>query len=110
MFVLYDDVIGGPAYVGFPEIKPEDAVQTDVSLITGELRALRFSTAVKDVSEEEPSKTLVQRNCNTTVAELGPAGKWQPSLIHNVIQVGNIHRMQKHPLWLPYSSRGVLSL
>lgn len=70
---------GGPAYVGFPEIKPEDAVQTDVSLITGELRSLRFSTAVKDASEEEPSKTLVQRNCNTTVAELGPAASFLTS-------------------------------
>ncbi|KAM3914328.1 2-(3-amino-3-carboxypropyl)histidine synthase subunit 2 [Leptodactylus fuscus] len=64
---------GGPAHVTFPEINPEDAERTDVSLITGELRSLRFSSAVEETSEEAPSMTLVQRNSNTTVAELGAA-------------------------------------
>ncbi|XP_075688181.1 2-(3-amino-3-carboxypropyl)histidine synthase subunit 2 [Rhinoderma darwinii] len=70
---------GGPAHVVFPEINPEDADRTDVSLITGELRSLRFSTAVEETSKEEPSMTLAQRNSNTTVSELGPAASFLSS-------------------------------
>ncbi|CAN2390705.1 Required for the first step in the synthesis of diphthamide [Pristimantis euphronides] len=68
---------GGAAHVLFPEINPEDAEWTDVSLITGELRSLRFSSV--DSSEQEPRTALAQRSTNTTVAEMTPAASFLTS-------------------------------
>ncbi|KAG8538610.1 hypothetical protein GDO81_022340 [Engystomops pustulosus] len=70
---------GGAAHVAFPEINPEDADRTDVSLITGDLRSLRFSSAMEEASAEPPGGTLAQRNSDTTVAELGPAASFLSS-------------------------------
>ncbi|XP_077133026.1 2-(3-amino-3-carboxypropyl)histidine synthase subunit 2 isoform X2 [Ranitomeya variabilis] len=70
---------GGPAHVDFPEIDPEDAERADVSLITGEMRSLRFSSAVAQASEEAERTSLVHRNSNTAVAELGPAASFLSS-------------------------------
>ncbi|XP_069837362.1 2-(3-amino-3-carboxypropyl)histidine synthase subunit 2 [Dendropsophus ebraccatus] len=71
---------GGPAHVAFPEMTPEDADWTDVSLITGELRSIRFSSSALEKASEEESKTsLVLRNSTTTVAELGPAASFLSS-------------------------------
>ncbi|XP_040264117.1 2-(3-amino-3-carboxypropyl)histidine synthase subunit 2 [Bufo bufo] len=70
---------GGAAHVMFPEINPEDADRTDVSLITGELRSFRFSSRAEEASAEEPIATLVHRNSNTSVAELGPAASFLSS-------------------------------
>ncbi|KAM4022934.1 2-(3-amino-3-carboxypropyl)histidine synthase subunit 2 isoform 1-T2 [Anomaloglossus baeobatrachus] len=70
---------GGAAHVVFPEINPEDAERTDVSLITGEMRSLRFSSAVAEPSDKAGSTSLVHRNSSTTVAELGPAASFLSS-------------------------------
>ncbi|XP_018427496.1 PREDICTED: diphthamide biosynthesis protein 2 [Nanorana parkeri] len=65
---------GGSAHVPFPDVDPEDADRTDVSLITGELRSIRFSAA-EPPGEKAMGTVVVRRNTETTVAELGPAGQ-----------------------------------
>ncbi|XP_072275408.1 2-(3-amino-3-carboxypropyl)histidine synthase subunit 2 [Pyxicephalus adspersus] len=69
---------GGSAHVPFPDIDPQDADRTDVSLITGDLRSIRFSAL--ETSEERTTGTaLAQRNSETAVAELGPAASFLSS-------------------------------
>ncbi|KAM9324633.1 2-(3-amino-3-carboxypropyl)histidine synthase subunit 2 [Gastrophryne carolinensis] len=69
---------GGSAHVAFPEIDPQDADRTDVSLITGELRSLNLSTT-ESSGKETVSTAVAQRNAENSVAELGPAASFLSS-------------------------------
>ncbi|KAM5148159.1 2-(3-amino-3-carboxypropyl)histidine synthase subunit 2 [Mantella aurantiaca] len=67
---------GGSSHVPFPDIDPEDADRTDVSLITGDLRSMRFSA---ETCEESVGTALAQRNAETTMAERGTAASFLSS-------------------------------
>lgn len=69
---------GGSSHVPFPDIDPEDADRTDVSLITGNLRSVCFS-ATETSGEKAMGTALAQRNAETTLAELGPAASFLSS-------------------------------